>query len=101
MSARLAYRKGHNEADLVEKFLVVDHSEPDKRKPFGNLERRFMGFLRPSSLRESNSMVASVGFRWNSEARMDRGKFVSDITLHQWVSPEALEGGLDAILQSR
>ena len=40
-----------------------------------------MGFLRPSSLCESDGMVASVEFRGDSETRVDRREFVSDIPL--------------------
>jgi len=47
-----------------------------------------MGFLRPSSLRESDGMIASVGFRWDSETRVDRRKFVGDIPLSRLVSPK-------------
>ena len=72
-----------NRADLVEELLVFDHSEPDKCEPLGNLERRIVGLFRLSSLCESYGMIASVGFRWDSEARVDRRKFVSDITLYQ------------------
>lgn len=72
-----------DETDLVEELLVVNHSEPNKCEPFGNLQRRLVGFLRPSRLCESDGMVASVRFRWNSKARVDSREFISDITLHQ------------------
>jgi len=77
------HEKNHNEVDLVEELLVVDHPESNKCKSFGNLEGRLVSFFRPSSLRESDSMIAPAGFRWDSEARVDRGKFVSDIALCQ------------------
>lgn len=75
------HEKSHNESDLVEELFVVDHPEPNKCKSFGNLEGRLVSFFRPSGLRESDGVVAPTGFRWNSEARVDGGKFVSDISL--------------------
>jgi len=98
--SRCRHEKSHNESDLVEELLVVDHPEPNKCKSFGNLEGRLVSFFRPSSLCEPDGVVASAGFRWNSEARVDRGKFVSDIPLCQRSQLRGPEGGLGVILQS-